>query len=337
MRRLLFKRVLVLLAVLFLVFQFSRLYQISKKPLLKEGNLKKDDSISKIFSLAGKEMNKFLVHEYFDVGGMKYYIRQKIIPNDWIRLYETEVEGYGSNPRCPRSKCPGSNGIIIVDLKSNTYYQTYPAVSGGVTFESRYWRDYINDFNKDGKEDIVVSGVIGANIPFREVYSVSELGIEELNIRDQKGDISGFNDLNGDGISELVISDRSWIKSVCWPGPSDLYFDYIYAWKNGGYEDSSAEFPKNFDARIEEEIPASCLNENEFCIGPALKKYFAYKASGEEEKGWKVFLDITRDVSNKINNEEICRNYVIGLHDEGKEIFPPSYKFVQEKRKELGM
>ena len=71
-------------------------------------------------------------------------------------------------------------------------------------------------------------------------------------------------------------------------------------------------------------IRKKCSGKKEFCLGPALHKYFAYKQSGRDSEGWNEFLMLTSGVSNVIWPSKACLNRIIELHDAGEEITPPT-------------
>ena len=192
------------------------------------------------------------------------------------------------------------------------------------------------DINKDGKKELVVryndmgNAWLGRKFGiYQEVYGGFQNIIPELEWENHLG-ISKVSDLNQDGVQELIIIDDIWEITHCACHADSPIRYLIYSWKDDKYQDASKEFGSFYQDYIDKDLSEKCSGEKEFCFGNALTKYFAYKQSGREEEGWKIFLALTEGVEDLVWPSKTCRDYVIRLHDEGKEIIPPNLDYLEE-------
>jgi hypothetical protein len=106
------------------------------------------------------------------------------------------------------------------------------------------------DINRDGLKEIVVQSSSGGNCwscnP-TEIYQLRNRKVELIGA----GPIQKIVDLNGDGMSELLVTDARWesyddLSHAASPGAV-----MIYAWRNGKYVYASRDFTAFYKAELE--------------------------------------------------------------------------------------
>ena len=162
------------------------------------------------------------------------------------------------------------------------------------------------DINGDGLKEIIVQSSSGGNCwscnP-TEIYSVSNHKAELI----AAGPIQRIEDLNNDGIAELLMADARWesyddLSHAASPGAV-----MIYAWKNGKYVYASRDFGLYYKEEIErlrasiEEAKADITTDefsDEGYVGRAIGLAITYAHAGELELGVKA-LEILLNANSK--------------------------------------
>lgn len=151
------------------------------------------------------------------------------------------------------------------------------------------------DLNGDGVKEVFVNSSSGGNC-----WSCNPT--EVYRVRDHKGEliaagpIQKIDDLDGDGIYELIVTDTRWesyddLSHAASPGAM-----MVYAWRNGRYVYASRDFAKFYQgemarlrARIEEskaEITTESYSD-ELYIGGSISLALTYAHMGEPERAVK--------------------------------------------------
>ena len=149
------------------------------------------------------------------------------------------------------------------------------------------------DINGDGLKEIVVQSSSGGNCwgcnP-TEIYRVSGHKAELI----AAGPIQRIEDLNNDGIAELLIADARWesyddLSHAASPGAV-----MIYAWQNGKYVYASRDYAAYYRSETErirasiEEAKAFITTEDssdEGYVGGAIGLAITYAHAGDPERG----------------------------------------------------
>lgn len=270
------------------------------------------------FQLSEADISKLLKDNLLKKDKLDYFLTDRGSPDNNLTIYtlivSQELDGYRSQ---------ASEGVIAKNKSSGAILQLYLPTIRFVDYLDR-------DINKDGVQDLVIEGETPGNSSLSHVIRVFEVTKEgfnellpELNADNGMG-ISQVTDLNKDGIYEIIVTDNAWEISNCTDHSSGPLRFLVYSWDNGVYKDSSEKFSKFYQEAINIDLIDSCSDKKEFCFGPALGKYFAYKQAGREKEGWQTFLKLTDGVQNYIWPSMACRSYLIKHHEAGKLFNPPS-------------
>jgi hypothetical protein len=106
------------------------------------------------------------------------------------------------------------------------------------------------DINGDGQKEVIVQSSSGGNCwscnP-TEVYRVRNHKAELI----AAGPITSIADLDGDGISELLVTDTRWEVYADLSHAASPWATLIYAWKDGTYVNRSHDFTGYYRKEIE--------------------------------------------------------------------------------------
>lgn len=242
---------------------------------------------------------------------------------------------------------PLAQGLIVLNQKSNSAIQLYdqfvslkPKNTYGTGFSNIAGESFLNDINKDGLQEFLVSSSTGGNgwAGSKEyIFQITNNGgyklLSPTFVNENNKSIQEVKDLDGDGVDEIVVIDSGWEITSCTDHASAPYNQYVYSWDDKkGYVENSAKYPKFYQDTLEFYNNIKDINGNEskicsgdmyYCFGPALSQYFAYKNMGKEAEGWNRFLQLTHAVNNSMWPSKACREFVIKEHDLGKPIIPP--------------
>ena len=158
------------------------------------------------------------------------------------------------------------------------------------------------DINGDGLKEIVVQSSSGGNCwgcnP-TEIYRVSNHKAELI----AAGPIQRIEDLNTDGIAELLVTDARWEAYDDLSHAASPSAVMIYAWKNGKYVYASRDFAAFYTEEIArcrglvEEgkslITADDLSDEGY-IGGALSLAITFAHAGDTERGLKELETILK-------------------------------------------
>lgn len=303
--------------------------------------LKRNDSNLKIQNVNfGSNLSYFLnkpnLVELLDKGEvtqneLKYFVQRTDRPEKNIIFYNVKVE-----PEKPvDADYRFGEGLIVQAIDSNTVLQAYLEqiwADKDIISSFEVFPNLVSflDINKDGLKEFVIHGYYGGNSISSEVKKIFQLNngkFNELNLDgvsyESRYVLSSILDIDDDGLYEAVVIDTDWEISSCTDHSSGPLRYMIYSWNGEKYVENSKEFPQYYDQNINRDIDKECSNKKEFCFGPALGKYFAYKQAGKEKEGWNKFLESTKGVENLMWPSKSCLNYVINLHNTDQEIISP--------------
>lgn len=285
------------------------------------------------FNIDFKKAKKLIDKGKVEVKNNLYQITQIQILNQDLTAYEMEIKDKNNDEKSFMSKndYPSISGIIIFNKKSGKAIQLYYASIWLDTLGGDLIPIYLEDINLDKNLEFIIKTYKGGNSVAANQYYIFQVDSNDnfkfLNpdIRDKPQlNISEIFDYDFDNNWEIIVSDNTWEITRC-TDHSDGPISYsIYSWKDGvGYVENSINYQKYYQNIIDDDISKRCSGLKDFCFGPALKKYFAYKMAGRENEGWKKFLELTKGVKNRPWPSEKCLNYVIKLHDSEQDIVPP--------------
>jgi hypothetical protein len=175
----------------------------------------------------------------------------------------------------------------------------------------------VEDINKDGLKEFVVSRSLGGNC--WTCASLLVFQVKDHKARQFLGKlpwsqaITEIRDLNGDGIKELIVLDAEWEDESGLCHACSPQIDIIYAWKKDDYREASIEFPSYYDDRIREaesEIQKRIRERDglDYYIGSSMATFFDYIQKGQKAKGWEIF-------ANYMSQENIEKNFNLDEHN----------------------
>ena len=197
---------------------------------------------------------------------------------------------------------PGAEPTLIFNLQEHVdftifYLMNWDPLSANSKPDG--WRD----FNGDGLPDFAMRAGSGGNGWLTSplvLLSPTSQGIDLLNdalALPEKFGVSLLQDLNGDGIFELLVTDARFelafdLCHACSPSATR-----IYAWNGMAYEEASADFPDfyaptiaDFTAQLE---TAGFSPDDPFgdglSLGGLISLLLAYENSGQAAAGWAVY------------------------------------------------
>ena len=251
---------------------------------------------------------------------------------DTVQGYRIEVDD--PTKQGEQDVFPLASGLIIYNQISGKAIQFYGGFVWLNEFNGYQYglsnTSYVRDVNNDGLNefDVLISdGGNGFVTPNYILQITSDGGFKLLNpdlSSNQHEAVGSIQDLKDDGKYELIIEDNDWEISSCTDHSSGPLIDHVYSWDSQkGYVDNSINYPEYYQQIIDTDISKQCSGTKDFCFGPALNQYFAYKQMGREKEGWTKFLQLTDGVVNSSWPSKTCRDYVISQHNQNKEITNP--------------
>lgn len=310
-----------------------------------------EETYNKPYRLSEREILKLLKKGRLEKGELEYSVNSRREANEELVLCMVQiVKGF----------VPGisegivSQGIIVENIKAKVILQQYLpkiyfiGIEGG-SYLDIYGRlrekygidDFYLDINKDGIKELIIERRYDMEdnswlSKERDIYQPTSEGFKDLlppEVNRASGlKLVGFQDFDIDGVYELMILDNIWEDTGCMDHNVAPMKYLFYSWRDNGYRDVTEELTEEFshafrlglDPRWLKDLSEMCIGEaNEVCFGFALEAYFSYERTGREAEGWQLFLDLTRSVQDLTWPSKTCRDYVIKLHDEGKDITPP--------------
>jgi len=230
---------------------------------------------------------------------------------------------------------PLGEGLIVYNQTSGEAIQLYNSMVWFNEFNDyQYGLSYTSlfqDINKDRLQEFAVVATNGGNSIAAQnmyIFQITKDGKYKLLNPDLSSNlhlnVSGVSDIKNNGEYELIVTNNDWEISSCTDHASGPIIDHVYSWDNkNGYVENSINYPEHYQKIIDIDITKQCSGNKDFCFGPALNQYFAYKQIGKEKEGWNSFLDFTKGVTNSIWPSRSCRAYVIKLHNDGQNITSP--------------
>lgn len=313
-----------------------------------------EETYNKPYRLSEREILKLLKKDRLEKGELEYSVNSRREANEELVLCTVEiVKGF----------VPGisegivSQGIIVENLKAGVVLQQYLpkiyfiGIEGG-SYLDNYGRlrekygidDFYLDINKDGVKELIIERRYDMDNSWlsteRDIYQPTSEGFKNLlppEVKRTNGlGLGGLQDFDRDRIYELIILDNTWEDTGCTDhGVAPIKY-LVYSWRDNGYRDVTEESPLyayqvGLTSGWLKGLSERCIGKaNEECFGFALFTYFSHQRAGREEEGWQLFLDLTRSVQDLTWPSKTCRDYVIRLRDEGKEITPPPMELLRK-------
>lgn len=286
------------------------------------------------FNLDSKSVRELVSKGKTEIGNNLYMLTQvQILDQDMI-AYGMEIKDIKNNEKSFMSKnsYPFISGLVVLNKRVNKAFQLYyPSVWFSV-LAGDLAPVYLKDINLDGSKEFVVEAYRGGNSMSATnyyIFQVKDSGFKLLNpdlSANPKLSIYDIYDSDFDGKWELIVIDDTWEISRCTDHAQGPISYSLYSWKDSfGYVDDSLNYQRYYQNIIDDDISDDCSGKKEFCFGPALHKYFAYKNAGKEPEGWAKFLELTKGVTNMSWPSKTCLDYVVNLHEQNKEIVPPRW------------
>jgi hypothetical protein len=98
----------------------------------------------------------------------------------------------------------------------------------------------IDDLTGDGRPEIGYTAYIGAHSQALWVLSWDGMALAPIFARRSLDTASKVEDLDADGIPEIVLGARPYCGGRYWGGPS---LQFVMRWRDGAYRPASADFP----------------------------------------------------------------------------------------------
>jgi len=286
------------------------------------------------YDLSNKQFGKLIESKKIIINNNLYELTASQYLDDGIIGYSVEVND-ASKVGQPDT-FPIVEGLIVHNQKSGRAIQFYDMAIQMMDFTPHEYlltgKLYLPDINNDKLKEFAITTSSGGNSLASSkilIFQITQEGKYKLlnpNLDiNPHLNISGVSDIDQDGIYELIVTDDDWEISSCTDHASGPITVYIYSWNNEkGYIENSSKYPKYYQDMIARDISKECSGKKDFCFGPALQRYFAYKQMGKEKEGWTEFLRMTNGVSDSMWPSKTCLKHVINLHNSNQTIVPPN-------------
>lgn len=285
------------------------------------------------FDLTDNQFKNLLKSKTLNTNGKIYKLLSVQNLNSSIEGYRIEVDD--ATKVGQPDIFPLGGGLIIYNQISGQAIQLYNSMVWLNEFNDYQYGlsniSLLQDINKDGLQEFAVVATNGGNSIAAQnmyIFQITKDGKYKLLNPDLSNslhlNVSGILDIKDNGEYELIVTDNGWEISSCTDHASGPIVDHVYSWDNKNeYVENSINYPEHYQKIIDTDITKQCSGNKDFCFGPALNQYFAYKQIWKEKEGWNSFLDFTKGVTNSVWPSKSCRAYVIKLHNNGQNITTP--------------
>lgn len=201
----------------------------------------------------------------------------------------------------------GKTSAVLFYSRNSNSFLDFSLMEQYINFEST------GDINGNDVNDVIIEMANGGNCwscEWKEIFEVKDdkvilltKGINNRSTNSSRNEkeygqsVSSVEDLDNDGVSELVVLDASWEMSfgfchVCSPG-----FYKIYKWDGTTYKEdteSKAYFAfhiQSLRTLLNYWKTNSCdtIPRNDDCLSTALEVLLEYDALGKRSEGWSFF------------------------------------------------
>ncbi len=191
------------------------------------------------------------------------------------------------------------------------------------------------DLDKDGYEDLllrVFSG--GAHCCYNyEIYSLGKIFkiMGDLKLKDC-GETIKLQDLNGDGIWEIVTCNASFNTFIGIPYSDSPFPPMIFGLENGKYVNQDKKYLQIFDQDIATE--KNSLNEKGYSNGNVIQIVFDYLLTNRENDAWREFDQLYISPNKEAIRTEIQEKWrrYLGLPPESQPATQPTSPLSPESK-----
>lgn len=230
--------------------------------------------------------------------------------------------------------------VFVILLSLSLYFGNIHPNQPAVTKESPQGKLIWKDVNKDGTQELILKTYLGGNgwtSVNQHILQIDDDGsaidLTGYINTDFVSSVKELEDLNGDGMPELLVMDARWeffwnLCHTCSP-----QVEKVYAWEENEYVDRSKDYKERYLSEIDgmkDSVKQAYGDNNgmELYFGLATTMLLDYEIIGERDKGWKEFLALT-DLRNwptlnpaMVTRFEGLRNFLKKEYESGKAFTP---------------